>query len=65
MAGAALAYRPFISLPGPIYSLICSAPCSLIYTLIYSAIQTATHPAICTATYSAIELGFDIFHYIL
>ena len=57
MAGANLAYRPFISFLDPVYSLIYSLTCSLI--------QTATHPAICTATDSAIQIGFDFFHYIL
>jgi len=61
VAGAALAYRPFISFLDPVYSLIYSLTCSLIH----STIQTATHPAICTATDSAIQIGFDFFHYIL
>jgi len=57
VAGADLAYRPFISFLDPVYSLI--------YSPIYSTIQTATYPAICTATDSAIQISFDFFHYIL
>lgn len=61
VAGAALAYRPFIFFPKPVCSLIFTALCSLICTLIYSAICSATHPAI----YIATKKDFDLFHYIL
>ena len=61
VAGAALAYRPFISLPKPVYSLIYTLIYSLTSSLIYSAICSATHPAIYTAT----KIAFDLFHYIL
>ena len=69
MAGADLAYRPFISFPDPVYSLIYSLIYSPIYSLtcslIHTAIQFATHPAIYATTDSAIQIGFDFFHYIL
>jgi len=63
VAGANLAYRPFISFPEPVYSLIYSFIYSPIYSLtcslIYSVIRSVTHPAIYTA-----QIGFDNFHYI-
>lgn len=65
MAGADLAYRPFIFFPDPVYSLIYSPIYSLTCSLIHTAIQFATHPAIYAATGSAIQIGFDFFHYIL
>lgn len=59
VAGATLAYRPFISFLELMYSLIYSPIYSSTCSLIYSAIRFATHPAI----YSA-QIGFDNFHYI-
>ena len=49
VAGANLAYRPFISFPEPVSSLTSS--------LIYSAIFSATHPGT--------QIGFAIFRYTL